>query len=275
MRSGHRRIRTDIESQWKIPNPEDSMHQAPPPATDPAVHDSTTAPPVSATPVAPWWHSALLVALLLGGSLLNAHQMHRSGLASHHLSRYVAGICVEVLLFLVTWWGLRMRQVSIADLVGLRRGELAKDFGAAAIFWILAVIVLACIGIVLKLLHFGTPQKAIAELAPQSALEMLLWIALSATAGFVEEFVFRGYFLRQFASVRHALWLGVVGSSLLFGCSHAYEGAAGMIAITVYGALFCGLAILRRTLRPGMIAHAWHDIFSGAMLALAHHLHAL
>jgi hypothetical protein len=48
-----------------------------------------------------------------------------------------------------------------------------------------------------------------------------------------------------------------------------------MIAITAYGALFCGLAILRRSLRPGMIAHAWHDIFSGAMLALAHHLHAL
>jgi hypothetical protein len=69
--------------------------------------------------------------------------------------------------------------------------------------------------------------------------------------------------------------LGVAGSSLVFGLSHAYEGAAGMIAITVYGALFCGVAILRRSLRPGMIAHAWHDIFSGVMLALAHHLHVI
>jgi hypothetical protein len=48
-----------------------------------------------------------------------------------------------------------------------------------------------------------------------------------------------------------------------------------MIAITVYGALFCGVAILRRSLRPGMIAHAWHDIFSGFMLALAHHFRVI
>jgi hypothetical protein len=252
------------------------MHEGAP-VTDPAaVGGSMNAPagyPTAA--VAPWWHTALVVAVLLGGSLFNARQMHRAGLASHHAGHYLGGICVELLLLLLTWWGLRMRRVRIADVLGFRPGELGRDVGAAAIFWILAVIVLACIGFVLRLLHFATPEKAIAALAPQSALEMLLWIALSATAGFVEEFVFRGYFLRQFASARHAVWLGVVASSLLFGCSHAYEGAAGMIAITAYGALFCGLAILRRSLRPGMIAHAWHDIFSGAMLALAHHLHAL
>lgn len=244
------------------------MHDAPA-----EIETSSTNLPFS--DVAPWWHTALLALLLIGGSLFNARQMHLHGLASHHIERYAAGILVEMLLFLITWWGLRIRRVRIADLIAFRRGELARDVGAAAIFWILAVIVLACIGITLRLLHFGEPQKAIAALAPQTPLEMLAWIALSMTAGFVEEFVFRGYFLRQFASPVHQLWLGVIASSLLFGCSHAYEGAAGMIAITVYGALFCGLAILRRTLRPGMIAHAWHDIFTGVMLALAHHLHAI
>jgi uncharacterized protein len=134
-------------------------------------------------------------------------------------------------------------------------------------------MVLACIGIAAQLLHLGSPQKTLVALAPDSAAQMLLWIVLSVTAGFVEELVFRGYFLRQFASPTHAVWLGVAASSLIFGVSHGYEGAAGMIAITAYGALFCGLALLRRSLRPGMIAHAWHDIFSGAMLALVHHFH--
>jgi hypothetical protein len=69
------------------------------------------------------------------------------------------------------------------------------------------------------------------------------------------------------------LWIGVACSSLLFGVSHGYEGAAGMIAITAYGAMFCVLAILRKGLRPGMIAHAWHDIFSGVMLAMLRHFH--
>lgn len=244
------------------------MHDAPAETVTP----QTSYP---ATAIAPWWHTALLALLLIGGSVFNGRQTRLHGLASHHIERYAAGILVEGLLFLIAWWGLRMRRVRIADLIGLRRGELARDVGAAAIFWTIAIIVLACIGIVLRLLHFGEPQKAIAQLAPQSPLEMLIWIALSVTAGFVEEFVFRGYFLRQFSSPLHQLWLGTIASSLLFGCSHAYEGAAGMIAITVYGAMFCGLAILRRSLRPGMIAHGWHDIFTGAMLALAHHLHAL
>lgn len=244
------------------------MHDVP----DETATRSTSYP---AAAVAPWWHTALLVLLLIGGSVFNARQMRARGLASHHLSRYAAGILVEGLLFLIAWWGVRMRRVRIADLIVFRRGELARDIAAAAVFWALAIVVLTCVAIALQLLHLGEPQKAIAQLAPQSPLEMLLWIALSASAGFVEEFVFRGYFLRQFASPLHQLWLGVIASSLLFGCSHAYEGAAGMIAITVYGALFCGLTILRRTLRPGMIAHAWHDIFTGAMLALAHHLHAI
>jgi membrane protease YdiL (CAAX protease family) len=246
------------------------------PGTDSS--ESIVSPPSRSTAaVAPRWHTALIILLLAGGSFLNARQAHHAGLDTHHAQRYLGGIVGEGVLFLLTWWGLRMRRVSIAEVLGFRRGwrALGEDLGAAAIFWIVSLIVLASIGVTLQKLNFGTPQKTLAALAPQSATEMLLWIGLSASAGFCEEFVFRGYFLRQFASPLHRLWLGVVGSSLIFGLAHAYEGAAGMIAIAAFGALFCGLAILRNSLRPGMIAHAWHDIFSGAMLALVHHFHLL
>jgi uncharacterized protein len=243
------------------------MHEASPETLAP------TAPRISS--VAPWWHTALIVVLVAGVSLLNSRSTQVSALAAHHPQRYLSGIAVEWLLFLLVWWGLRMKRVALAEIFGFRRGLRAwtEDFAAAGVFWIIALMVLACIGILAQLLHLGAPQKALAAMAPGNAQEMLLWIALSCTAGFVEEVAFRGYLLRQFAAPAHALWLGVVGSSLIFGIAHAYEGAAGMIAIGVYGALFCGLAILRRTLRPGMIAHAWHDIFSGALLALAHHFH--
>lgn len=264
--------------QVKIPETSDTMHDAPPqsaitdePASQPAVGRVT--PPAEA--VAPWWHTALFIVLLFGGSFLNARQARHAGLGGHHLGRYIAGIGAEALLVAFTWWGLRMKRVRLTSLLGFRGGwrGFADDCGAAAVFWVMALAILAVTGVMLRLAHLGAPQKAIAQLAPQSALQMLLWIALSASAGFAEEIAFRGYFLRQFASPVHRLWLGVLGSSLIFGCSHAYEGAAGMIAITVYGALFCLLAIARNSLRPGMIAHAWHDIFSGAMLALAHHFH--
>jgi membrane protease YdiL (CAAX protease family) len=251
------------------------MHEAPSEFAPP----SALAPParLPTSPVAPWWHTALIVLLLGGGSVLNAHQAHQSGLDAHHMQRYLGGIAAEWILFLLVWWGLRLRRVSLASLIGLRRGwqALGDDLGAAAIFWMLSLMVLTCLGLALQKLNLGTPQKTLAALAPQSAVEMLLWIALSVSAGFVEELVFRGYFLRQFTAPFARVAVGVVASSLLFGCVHAYEGAAGMIAIAAYGALFCGLALLRGTLRPGMIAHAWHDIFSGAMLALLHHAHLL
>ena len=246
------------------------------------MHEATPEPlappaPRYASAVAPWWHTALIVLLVAGTSLLNSRRAHLSVLAAHHSRRYLTGIAAEWILFLLVWWGLRMKRVPLREILGFRRGLRAwgEDFAAAGVFWIVSLLVLACIGVLAQLLHLGTSQKVLAAMAPRTAQEMLLWIALSCSAGIAEEFAFRGYLLHQFAAPAHALWLGVVASSLIFGIAHAYEGAAGMIAIGVYGALFCGLAILRRTLRPGMIAHAWHDIFSGVMLALALHFHLL
>lgn len=246
------------------------MHDVPP---------ETTPAPGShvATAVAPWWHTALIVLLLVGGSVLSGRQAHSEALGAHHVFRYVFGICAEWGLLLLVWWGLRLRRVAMAELLGFRRGfhALVEDVGAAAVFWTAAVIILAAIGMLLRSMHMSAPQKTLMAIAPRTPLELLLWMVLSLSAGFCEEFVFRGYFLRQFVSVGGGWWLGVACSSVLFGLSHGYEGGAGMIAITAYGAMFCLLVLARNSLRPGMIAHAWHDIFSGVMLALLQHFHVL
>jgi hypothetical protein len=41
-----------------------------------------------------------------------------------------------------------------------------------------------------------------------------------------------------------------------------------MIFIGVYGAMFGVLAHWRRNVRPGIIAHAWHDAMVGVIAAL-------
>jgi membrane protease YdiL (CAAX protease family) len=234
-------------------------------------------PQSPAPPVAPWWHTVLIVCLLAGISLLGAQAAHRNLVAPHHLARYGLGIVMEWTLLLLVWWGLRIRRVPLAALLEFRPGLEAflQDLLAAGVFWIAAIIVLAIIGLSLKAAGLTAPQKTLMSIAPRTPLEVLLWVMLSCTAGFCEEVVFRGYLLRQFSSLRAGLWLGVLCSSLLFGISHGYEGAAGMIAITAYGAMFCMLAVSRKSLRPGMFAHAWHDIFSGLMLALLRHFHPL
>jgi membrane protease YdiL (CAAX protease family) len=224
-------------------------------------------------PVAPWWYTALLLVPILVFSFLGGQRASHRAIAQHHLLQYAVTLAWEWVLAAVVLWGIRMQRVPLRQLLGVRRaslGEWGQDLLLAAAFWIAASLVLAAIGILLRLAHSSVPEKTLVQLAPENALELTLWILLSISAGICEEIVFRGYLLQQFASVRNQLWMGVLASSLLFGVAHGYEGVAGIIAITAYGAMFCALAIARGGLRPGMMAHAWHDIFSGIALMLLH-----
>jgi membrane protease YdiL (CAAX protease family) len=85
-------------------------------------------------------------------------------------------------------------------------------------------------------------------------------VALSA--GFCEELVFRGYFQRQFHALTGSLAAAVALQALVFGAGHFYEGGWAVAQITLYGVLFGLLAAWRKNLRPGMLAHAWSDIFA-------------
>jgi membrane protease YdiL (CAAX protease family) len=61
------------------------------------------------------------------------------------------------------------------------------------------------------------------------------------------------------------IWIGVLGSALVFWCAHGYEGIAGVSLIAAYGAMFSVLTLIRRGLCTAMIAHAWHDSVSGVV----------
>ena len=100
-------------------------------------------------------------------------------------------------------------------------------------------------------------------LLTQSLIEILLWIALSVSAGICEEIVFRGYFQKQFHALTGSLVAAVLIQAVLFGAGHAYQGIKQVAVITVLGVLYGVLAAWRRTLRPGMLAHAWSDINGG------------
>ena len=98
---------------------------------------------------------------------------------------------------------------------------------------------------------------------PQRAVEILLWIGVSISAGICEEFVFRGYFQKQFEAFAHTRWIGLILQAVLFGISHGYQGVQACMQIAVFGGLYGLLALWRKSLRPGMIAHAGSNILSG------------
>ncbi len=243
--------------------------------------DAAAAPPEKL--LAPVWHTILIIAFVFAASIAGARSSKQlsatgSAVSGHgHLGTYLASIALEWTLATITLWGLRLRRIPLrtvlgADLPGAR--EWFIDAGIAGVFWIVALIVLGTIATLLQRLHLHPEniRDVVTKLAPTSALEMTAWTVLCISAGICEEFVFRGYLQLQFERISHRVWIGVLASAAVFGLSHAYEGLSGMLLIIAFGALFSVLRVIRGNTRAGMMAHAWHDFFSGLVLyLLAHH----
>ena len=230
--------------------------------------------------VAPWWHTALMVALIIGLSVAGVRQLRSFGNQPLHLTaNYILTIAYEWILAGLAVWGIHLRKVPLRQLLGEQRpgarGWLA-DTAVALGYWTVAVCVLALLSAILVKISGShiDPQKIggiTQKLAPVTGLEMVLFLVLSISAGICEELVFRGYLQQQFARMGHSVWAGVALSARVFGGAHGYEGVAGVLLIAAYGAMFGVLALRRGGLRTGMIAHAWHDSLSGVALVLLRH----
>lgn len=227
--------------------------------------------------LAPVWHTAVILLLLLGVSVVNVLTRHAASQSRSHYALYSLTLVWEWILLALVHWGLLMRGTPLRQLLGLRRRgatELGTDIAIALGFWFGSLIVLGGAGYLLRLtrLHPEDIRGIVSKMAPASPGELALWFALAISAGICEELIFRGYLQQQFSALTRQVWLGIAISAVFFGLAHGYEGKSGMLLITLYGAFFGILAHLRRSLRAGMFAHAWHDSLSGLVLYFGNHL---
>jgi membrane protease YdiL (CAAX protease family) len=220
--------------------------------------------------IAPRWHTALLVVLFLalavGGTFFQRHaRSHPEALQQHSslAPLYLSLIAMEWGLFVwVCRGGLRSTGTQLSELIGGRWAsakDVLVDCGLAVWVWATWRLVETAwnhwIGV--------GAAASIQTYLPQRALEILLWIGVSISAGFCEELVFRGYFQKQFETFTRRRWVALVLQAVLFGIAHGYQGVEACLKIACFGALYGLLAVWRKSLRPGMIAHAGSDILSG------------
>ena len=221
-------------------------------------------------PVAPWWHTALLAALFLGlaagGAAFQKAAGAHPGLAQRPpqvVQIYLSMLIAEWGLLLYVWRaGLRRGSTTLTALIGGRWSswrDFVRDLGLAVVLCAGAMIVMSGVE---RLLGHGH-EASIEGFLPRHALEVTLWVLLSLTAGFVEEAVFRGYFQRQFEAWTRSPWIALLLQAALFAVSHGYQGTRACSKIAVFGVLYGLVALWRRSLRPGMIAHALTDIVGG------------
>ena len=231
--------------------------------------DTATAPPQlyessGRNPVAPLWHTTVFMLLILGLTSVQAAKL--PVLEAHGRTEiYLSGMALEVVLVLYVWLlGLRPQGKGVSDLIGgkwARPMDVLRDMGVALLFWCVVIGFLLAMRIFLG--NNATATRAITALLPRTTAEMIAFVALSVTAGFCEEFLFRGYLQRQFFAWSGRVEVAVVLQAAVFGIGHLYQGWKGALTITLYGALFGILAVMRKSLRPGMIQHMMQDSFTG------------
>ena len=234
-----------------------------------AVEGSSAAPHAGDIP---YWHTALLLLVLAVLSLGNAHSGHGAKSGQGHVRIYLATMIYEWLLTLFVWWGVRRSGGSLRELIGgrwQRVEDFLLDIAIGCGTWIGALLVLARIGRALGMGQANGIQDAqnqLGFLAPRTGLDIVLWLGLSATAGFCEEVLFRGYLQRQLTRLVRNRWLALAVVSVFFGLGHGYEGASRMVLIGALGFCFGVVSLLRRSLRPAMMAHTMQDAVSGLLL---------
>jgi membrane protease YdiL (CAAX protease family) len=214
--------------------------------------------------IAPKWHTGIVLAVLAAVTFfaMRAHGTSTAGQDLHGgIPLYASVIFSEWALFYLAYAGTRKR-TALRELIGLRwagRAAFVRSVLITIGFWFLW----EGSGRAMHWLLGPSDTRNVTSMLPRTALEIFFWILVSISAGICEEFVYRGYLQRQFAAMTRSTPAALVLQAVVFGVSHGYQGRKQVVIISVLGALYGLLAQWRRSLAPGMAAHAWSDVYSG------------
>ena len=222
-------------------------------------------------PVAPWQHTVFLLGVLALWAVYGWLHPRLLATVMPRGATYISHTILECLLVGTTIAGLYHRRQFIAEVLGkvTLRGA-ALDVAQGFLIYLAGTAVMVATWMVLKPLHPSYQRDAVQAMVPRSSLEVALWMVLSLAAGTCEEFLFRGYLLRQFARWWGSATVSIVASSVLFGCLHLYEGTGAVVSIGGLGAVYAVAAVRRGNLRSVMVAHFLQDALTGLILHFRH-----
>jgi membrane protease YdiL (CAAX protease family) len=111
----------------------------------------------------------------------------------------------------------------------------------------------------------GSLQAIAERVLPQSALELLPYLALAITAGLCEEFLYRGFAMAALVHVGLQAWAVVLISSVLFGLAHSYQGRGGIVMTLIVGTILGTSRITYDCLVPAIFWHSAVDVVAGTL----------
>jgi membrane protease YdiL (CAAX protease family) len=173
-------------------------------------------------------------------------------------------------------WGL----VALGIVLWLTNGRSASDLGLIVptgwrLWLALGLVVFLATNYIHTARKVARSEKArasvreqvrqLAVILPHSRSELLCFLAVAVTAGFCEEFLYRGYFLRALTP-----WLGWWGAAALsvpfFGAAHAYQGWNGILRTGLVGVAFVLTVAVFDSLIPAIVLHIVVDAGAGLVV---------
>ena len=211
----------------------------------------------------PQQQSYLLLAILIGYPLLSI-AMNLAGPAApaHVTSRinqiYLPSLFIQCLMLMIVGVVLGRTKTSF-DEIGFGKKDISMSNAVAGIiFFMGAAMLIVIIKTAIEKSGY-LPEKDIFYLLPITLPEKAIWLILSIGAAFAEEITFRGYAISRIKIISGNYWIAAVLSSMAFSLGHLYQGLSGVVLTFVYGLLFAGLYIARRSVFPCIVAHFLQD----------------
>jgi uncharacterized protein len=167
-------------------------------------------------------------------------------------------------------WSLTLIAVALLHRYGFTLAQFGENLGVyprniltggGVVILVVAVVVLNKVQMrKITPEQYAKQIEKMSKLIPTTPAERLAAIPLAFTAGFCEEFLYRGYLLNIVASATKSLWVGLLISSICFGFAHLYQGRKGVIGTSVGGVVFGVIYLGSRSLLPGQVLHTAMDL---------------
>jgi membrane protease YdiL (CAAX protease family) len=183
-------------------------------------------------------------------------------LQSPEHTRGILNLCLVLIVFLWTCFAIafigirRTGKIAWQGVIGGRWDRwqsILSDLGIA----MGTLVLMGVIGNVSNVV-FGPLQQdspTFRAMVAQNFIEAVAFLASALTAGFVEEFIFRGYLQRQFQALCGSTVIASVLQISVFTFGHFYQGWLRLVPVLLIATLLTSVALWRKNLIPGMIAH--------------------
>jgi uncharacterized protein len=214
-------------------------------------------------------HTAVFLAILAAVAAWGAASQQRFGGGATALppaakwAAYASVVVLQLLLLRYVVVGIRKNGLTLRNLLGdvsTAPRRVVTDLLLAAGFLAASVLLSPLLGAAL-----GVQGDVARVIGPSGPAQIGAWLLVCVVAGVGEELSFRGYLQGQLARMTSSMPAAVFLQAVVFAVPHAYQGWRPALLTGAYGLGFGALAAVRKSLRPGILAHTLVDVVGGIL----------